>query len=164
MDRFFRVRWIDRRRSCDSSYEFLSTHAVPKHRASLWSLTISMPWTLPTDTFRAVANSWMLICLHQCFHFIVINFGRPTGAMSVFDWKITITESGEPVLTFFWWHFCRKLDATFSLLQFLLFSLSSLFWSNKTEYCEYALQNSPYSNHNCKHKTRPNRVNFFFGF
>jgi len=39
----------------------------------------------------------------------------------------------------FWRHFCRKLDATFLLLQFLPFF-------DKTEYGEYALQNSLCSN------------------
>ena len=52
-----------------------------------------------SNTFRAVVSSRTVECLFACTNsFHRHHLGRPTGAMSVFDWKITIAESGKPVL------------------------------------------------------------------
>jgi len=125
-ERFLRVWWVDRKRSCHSSNEFLSTHAIPKHRASLRSL-FQMAMNTSNGHFYSgskLPNRWMLICLHQCFHFVV-NLERPTGAMSVFDWKITITESGKPVLAL---AFFNNISAVNSTQLFPCFSCFLLFF------------------------------------
>ena len=118
---------FDRRRSCDTQTSSFFT----KPSDFKW------PWTLPTDTFRAVAssrilNAYLLASMLSFHHRQSWKAYRSDERFWLKNHGIGRTSSGTGV---FWRHFCRKLDATFPLLQLL----SSLFWSNKTEYGEYKI-------------------------